>query len=647
MAQTNVDWRFPRTLLVATLITAGLYFAQDVFIPLTLAALLTFLLSPLVTRVERTGLSRAPSVLIVTLLSILTFAFLGYVIMSQLVDLAEKMPSYKENVEKKLQAVNGRTGRILRRAVDSLSEIGQVASLDSGAAPKPEQKDAAHPATAPATPSDAQPPDAEPKAPTTPPTPVTIVAKPESTSEFVRGMIAPFLAPLGKGAVVIILVIFMLIEREELRDRLIRTAGTTNMNVTTQALNDAGARVSRYLLMQLAINSVYGTFVAIGLYFIGVPQALMWGMLATVLRFLPYLGFWIAVAIPFFLALASPTWFQPMATIGLFGTLELVVNQLEPVLYGSSTGLSSVAVLGAALFWTWLWGAVGLLLSTPMTVLLVVMGKHVPHLNFLNVVLGDEPALAPHMRLYQRMLATDSEEAEDLFEEFTLGKSLTESYDEFALPALGLAELDFHQDHIDEGRRKLVYDNMKELVEELGARRVLAGKDAPPEDAAPAPVSPESSRLASVPALCFPARDEADEIAGTMLGQVLRVSGAMMPTVSVDSLAGEMLEMIESQKIEVICISAVPPSGVRHARYLYKRIRARYPKIPIVIALWNSKLSAEKATRVLGCSEEDTIVTTVADAARHCLRLIDVCSLLQQEKKKKAQANKPLGETAA
>ena len=628
MPQTNVDWRFPRTLLVAAFITAGLYFAQDVFIPLTLAALLSFLLTPLVTRIERLGLRRTPAVLIVALLSILSFGCLGWIVTGQLVDLAEKMPSYKENVEKKFQDVNGRTGTVLRKAVESLSEIGQAAPADVGEAPKPDSPSASA---------------ARPDSSLTVPTRVIVVPKAVSTSEFVRGLIAPFLAPLGKGAIVIILVVFMLIEREELRDRLLRIAGTTNMKVTTRALNDAGARVSRYLVMQLALNSVYGMAVAAGLYFIGVPQALMWGMLATVLRFLPYLGFWIAAAIPFFLALASPTWQQPVATVCLFGALELAMNQLEPALYGSSTGLSSVAVLSAALFWTWLWGAVGLILSTPLTVLLVVMGKHVPNLNFLNVVLGDEPALAPHMRLYQRMLATDNEEAEDLFEEFTLGKSLTEAYDKFALPALGLAELDFQQDHIDEDKRKLVYDNFKDLVEELGERRVLAGKEALAESAEPG-LPAEPSRFACVPTICFPARDEADEIAGTMLGQVLGASGAEMQTVSVDSLAGEMLEMIERRNIEVICISAVPPSGVRHARYLYKRIRAKFPKVPIVVALWNSKLSQEKARRLMGCAQDDSIVMTMAEATKHFLRLVNVCSLLKHEKKK-AQALKEMSAT--
>lgn len=626
MATIGSEWKVPRILFIAAFVTAALYFAQDVFIPFALAALLSFLLAPLVRHLEHWGFRRLPAVLLVSVLSIACSVCLGWIVMNQFVDLAEHLPNYKENVEQKLQALNGRTSEALTHATRILRELGQHAAIVSPLGDKTlplidgsESSQSVHVESA--------------------PTRVTIVVKELSSLDFLRSAISPLLTPLGKAAIVAILVVFMLIGREELRDRLIRLAGTTHMNVTTQALDDAGERVSRYLLMQFIINSIYGTGVAFGLYFIGVPNAFMWGLLATMLRFIPYLGFWLAAGIPFLLALASPTWFQPVATLLLFGILELIANNLEPSLYGSSTGLSSVAVLGAALFWAWLWGAVGLLLSTPLTVVLVVMGRHVPSLAFLNVVLGDEPVLRPHVRLYQRMLATDNDEAEDLFEEFTKEKSLTEAYDAFALPALSLAESDYHLGNIDDARRKLVHENMRELVQELGDQRKQSEDRARLAAIGPAQiVHAEPSRLASVPVMCFPARDEADEIAGAMLAQILQAAGAAMKTVSVASLAGEMLEMIEQEKIEVICISAVPPSGIRHARYLYKRIRARYSKIPIVVALWSSKLALDKAKRLIGCSEDDTIATTAAEAAKHILRLVDICSLRKQEVKK-AQAH--------
>jgi methylmalonyl-CoA mutase cobalamin-binding subunit len=270
-----------------------------------------------------------------------------------------------------------------------------------------------------------------------------------------------------------------------------------------------------------------------------------------------------------------------------------------------------------------------LLLSTPLTVVLVVAGKYVPQLQFLQLILGDGQVLEPYVRLYQRTLTTDVEEAEDLFEEFTRGKSLAEAYDTFALPALVLAELDFRMDRIDETRRKLVHDNMAELVQTFGEQRLRARKAALLPDAQPM-LQAEAARLGTVRAICFPARDEADEIAGTMLAQIVQQAGASMHMASIDSLAGEMLETIERENIEVICISSVPSSGLRHARYLHKRIRAKHPDLNIVIVLWCSKLAPDKARRLMDCGENDTIAVTAAEAAEHMLRLVNGCSLRRQ-----------------
>ncbi len=624
MAQIDTAWRFPRALLVAATITACLYFAQDVIIPLTLAALLSFLLAPLVTRLERWNLNRTSSVVIVIVATLIGFGGIGWIITNQFVDLAEKLPSYKENVEQKLQALNGRTSAVFSNASKVLDDLAQ-----KGALPRIEPQP--RPAITHQIPTDV--PAVAPPVASVVPTPVMVVAKDTNSLEMLRLVLGQLLTPLGKAAIVIILTAFMLIGREELRDRLIRLAGTSKLHITTQALDDAGERVSRYLFMQLIINSVYGAAVAVGLFFIGVPNALMWGMLSMILRFIPYLGFWMAAGIPFLLALASPSWFQPVATLSLFALLELVTNNVEPGLYGTSTGLSSLAVLAAALFWGWLWGPMGLLLSTPLSVVLVVLGKHVPQLEFLSVVMSDEPVLQPHVRLYQRILATDYEEAEDLFEEFTKGKTLSEAYDNFVLPALALAESDYHFERIDDSRRKTVHDNMLEFVRDLGARREQAkpldGLPAEPgekvsSDCEAPPV--EQGRLAHVEVICFPAHDEADEIGGMMLAQILRTEGVNIQVASVASLASEMVDVIEERKIEVICISSMTQKAARHARYLFKRIRDRYPKLPMVVALWSNKMGQEKARRLLGCGENDTVATTAAEATKDLLHLIVHCA---------------------
>lgn len=630
MAQIELAWRFPRALLVAVTITACLYFAQEVIIPLTLAALLSFLLAPLVTRVEHRGLKRTPSVVIVIVAALTCFGGIAWIITNQFVDLAEKLPSYKENVEHKLQALNGRTSAIFGNASKVLDDLAQKIA-------PPRIEPQVHPAVPHEAPADV--PVAAPAPAPVAPTPVMVVAKDTSSLEMLRLVLGQILSPLGKAAIVIILTAFMLIGREELRDRLIRLAGTSKLHITTEALDDAGERVSRYLYMQLIINSVYGGAVAVGLFFIGVPNALMWGMMSMILRFIPYLGFWMAAAIPFLLALASPSWFQPVGTLVLFGLLEAVANNLEPGLYGSSTGLSSLAVLAAALFWGWLWGPMGLLLSTPLSVVLVVLGKHVPQLEFLSVVMSDEPVLQPHVRLYQRILATDYEEAEDLFEEFTKGKTLLEAYDNFVLPALALAESDYHFERIDDSRRKTVHDNMLEFVRELGMRRLETKSD----DVLPSEsitVSKDSNklppvvegRLAHVRVICFPAHDEADEIGGMMLSQILQSEGVNLQVASVASLASEMVDVIEERKIEVVCISSMTQKAARHARYLFGRIRDRYPKLPVVVALWSNKMGQEKARRLLGCGENDTVATTAAEAIKDLLHLIVHCAERKSEK---------------
>lgn len=621
MASIGGEWRFARLLFVVTIVTSALYFGKNVVIPFVLAVLLGFLLSPLVSRIERWGFRRIPAVLAVTLCTLVCSVCLGWVVLGQFVGLVENLPSHRENIELRLRAFNGRIGLAIKKAIRNLQKLAHHSPTErTPASNKPTDVDE----------SDIAITGGAERLPVR----VAVVDSQLTSLNFFRDVFGSLLAPIGIGAIVMILVVFMLIGREELRDRLIRLLGTTHMNVTIDALDDAGQRVSRYLLTQFALNAVCGAAISVGLYFIGVPNALIWGLLATALRFIPLLGFWLSAAIPLLLALASPTWVQPLQTIALYGTVELIMNFLEPRLFGSSTGLSTVAILGASLFWAWLWGAIGLLLAVPLTVVLVVMGRHVPRLAFLHVLLGDGPALQPHVRLYQRMLATDCEETEDLFETFTKDKTLIEAYDAFALPALGLAESDFHMDQIDDERRRLVHENMKELIQGLGERRRDKGALALPKSYDLTEASPEATRLAGIPVMCLPARDEADEIACMMLAQVLQGVGATTNVASVAHLTGELLEMIEKEKVKVICISAVPPSGLRNARYLYKRIRTRYPKIPIVAALWGSKLAQDKAKRLMGCSEDDTIAKTVADVAQQIMSLVDREFLRQQELRK-------------
>ena len=372
-----------RNVLLTAFVVAILYFARDLLIPLALAALLTFLLAPLVSRLER-WMGRIAAVLLVAAMIFSVIAMAGWVLTRQLVDLAARLPDYKVNIETKIHSLQLPSGGVFKRLSQTVEELKK----DLRGSDEPTVSESSgKPATAVALPTKASPK-----------LPVQVVETSEANPlQLLQVIISPLLGPLGTTGLVVLLVIFMLLKREDLRSRLIRLIGQGNISVTTRAMDDANQRVSRYLLMQFVVNVIYGTAVAIGLFFIGVPNAILWGAFATALRFIPYIGPWIAAAFPVILSLAvSPSWMMPLITLGLFVLLELICsNMIEPWLYGSSTGVSSIALVVAAVFWTWLWGAIGLLLATPLTVCLVVMGRHVPQLAFLSVMLSDEEALSP------------------------------------------------------------------------------------------------------------------------------------------------------------------------------------------------------------------------------------------------------------
>jgi len=552
------------TLLTLVVVVAALYFARAVFIPLALAVLLAFLLAPLVVRVRHWGLGRVPSTMVVVLFSFLMIAIIGGVMISQLADLAHKMPVYEQNISRKLESLKTSGGGMISR-------ITRVArNVTEALTPTP-------------VPAKTQPGEERP-------VPVEIRRTSFSPLEVIRNVLGSVLNVVLTAAIVIVFVIFMLIQREDLRDRLIRLLGAGSVNVTTQALDEAAQRVSRYLLALLGVNIAYGLVVGIGLYFIGVPNPLLWGLMAGLLRYIPYLGIWIAAAMPAAVAFGvEPGWVQAIIIFGLYLGVDLLIyNFVEPQLYGTSTGISPIAILVAAVFWTWLWGPVGLLLATPLTVCLVVLGRYVPSLEFLSVILSDEPVLAPETRFYQRLLAMDVEEATGVAEQFLKGKSLEELYDVLLVPALTLAEEDRRRGRLDEEREQFVFKTTRFLVDDLAERaeELVSGKNssrgrARKEDAAPK----NGTQTGELSVLCIPARDEADEIAAQMLVQLLNKSGFKARALPSAALAGESLEQVTQEKPLVVCVSSVPPFGYMHARYLCRRLRAEFPEQKLVAAI--------------------------------------------------------------
>jgi predicted PurR-regulated permease PerM len=596
------------TIALTAFIVATLYFARGVLIPLALSALLTFLLSPLVTRIER-WIGRIAAVLVVVALIFTGFGALGWMLTRQMVDLATKLPEYKGNIVTKMRAFQTPTNGTLTKLSQTVEELKQ--ELPGGAAPAVPNitQEPGKPETAVSAPPDALPL----------PLPVqTVETSKANPLELVQVIVAPLLGPLGMAALVLVLVIFMLLQREDLRSRLIRLIGQGRISATTRAMDDAGHRVSRYLLMQLLVNVTYGTVIAVGLYFIGVPNAMVWGAFGTVLRFIPYIGPWVATILPTLLALAvSPHWLVPILTVTLFAVLELLLNNvMEPWLYGAHTGVSSIALIVAAVFWTWLWGPLGLVLATPLTVCLVVMGRHVPRLSFLSVVLSDEEALTPAEDCYHRLLTPGERDELELVESYLKANSLTALYDSVFIPVLTAAETDARAELLDQEQLSNVEQSMRDVIEDLGTRPAVPSKaavekadSAADEEAPPPPAIAPDCRV-----FCLPARADRDEIAGTMLVQLARQQGFGAQNAPGKLVAGELLALVEKADVDVICISVVAPSTVIHARYLCLKLRTLLPKQKIVIGLWGATEDITEAASRLRDSGADEVVTTLADA---------------------------------
>lgn len=587
--------------LIAIAIVAALYFARDVLIPIAMAALLTFLLAPIVRRLERLRVPRVAAVVVVVASSILVLGGVVWALESQLLQLAARLPEYKDNIIKKLDSLRVSEHSPLAQAEQTIRELGnalatngdgQPPSTDTSTLPPP----APHLSTSTSPPAPSSPPDAE--------------TEPLSYAQLV---IMSVLEPLKTAGIIIIFTFFMLLKREDLRNRFIRLVGQHEMHVTTQALIDAGDRVNRFLVAQLVTNLTAGTAITIGLVALGVPSALFWGILVVLLRFIPYIGMWIAAVLPLALSVAvSPSWTEPLLILGLFAIVELICgNFLEPTLTGSGAGISAVAILVAAVFWGWLWGVVGLLLATPLTVCLAVIGRHVPHLEFLDVLLGAEPVLTPEARLYQRLLARDQEEADRIVESFAHEKPLLDVYESLVLPVARRAELDRHRGDIDAEHEAYIVETLDTIVEDLSGRALSAGATASStaQSTTPAANEPHGKLV-----LCLPARDPADQLAARLLADLIAASGIPSDVLSSLAFSGELIEAVVERKPALVCISLVPPASLISARALYKRLRAKMPELPIVIGFWDERIDRERAQKRLGIAEQDRVVLTLSEA---------------------------------
>jgi predicted PurR-regulated permease PerM len=622
-----------------------LYFGQEVLVPLALAVLFAFLLAPLAAQVERFGLGRVVSTLLVVLVALSVIGALGWTVERRFVQIVDKLPEYRDAIRTKFARLT-RSGGMVEKVREEIKQtIAEAPTTGAASATQQATQNGGHvaPEVAPDVAVAVRVQSAATGGPSKPtpddPWPVRLYPKPASGLEVTGEYLGTFLGPLATAGLVIVFVIFMLLSREDLRDRLIRLVGDNSLHVTTQALDDAAARVSRFLLAQTLINASFGVAVALGLWVIdltlgggrsGLVTALVAGLLCGVLRFVPYVGTWVGAALPLGLAFAAhPGNGVFAATLAMFIVVELVISQVvEPNLLGSSTGLSPIAVLVSAVFWTWMWGTVGLLLSMPLTVVMVVMGKYVPQLAFLDVLLGDTPVLDSATRVYQRLIAGDDEEATELAGDCLDEMSLEAVYDRVLIPALAQAELDRHRGNLDEGRHRSVRDAIREIAESLADRqrdedvsrataqtvreaKGIAGEDGPEPsgNGKPRRTLPEGATL---DVLCIPSRTEADEIVGLMLARLLERRGYRVTVPSASSLTSDRVDLASSSRADAVIVSALPPKAALNTRNVVKRIIARYPGRGVIAALWNNSRDLGKT----GLSDfaQVRVVTTLSEA---------------------------------
>jgi predicted PurR-regulated permease PerM len=584
--------------LVGVVIVAVLYFAREVVIPIVLAVLLSFLLAPAVRRLQRLRVGRVASVTFIVLIAFLAMLGFGGVVIQEISSLAQELPSYRSNLETKIRSLPDLVpgGGVFHRATEMLREL---------------RRELMRSETQPAGSENRPGTDGAGAVEPTGPLPVQIQQPDLEPLQIVQSIIEPLIRPLATSGLVMLLVILILLDREDLRDKLLRLAGRRDLQRTTEAMDDAAGRISRYLRSQLIVNACCAVPIGLGLTVIGIPNAALWSIMTLVLRFVPYLGIIIAASFPLALAIAvAPGWGLLIWTILLFVVVELVISYVvEPFVYGDSAGVSPVALIAAATFWTWLWGPIGLLLSTPMTVCLVVLGRHVPQLQFLDVVLSNRPALTSEETFYQRMLANDPEEAAQLAEEFAAEHSLLEFFDEIAIPALARAQADSDRGALPPDRRRIVTESFKTLLEDLS--------DASDDGTVSADeASPMPEIEARPPIACVAGRNELDETAALCLAHFLKLqlSTVEVEALSADVLGSDNLYFSPLRNAGIVCLSLISTSSPARARYLVRRIRRRAPRARVIVGFWGSLNADHPTAETATATTADAVVSSLPDA---------------------------------
>jgi predicted PurR-regulated permease PerM len=561
--------------VIVFFIAFALYWARAILIPVALATFLTFILSPLVIWLQRRGLGRVLSVIIVVTATVLTFTGVGLLVGRQMVQLTQTLPDHEEKIKAKVATMkdwmSAGEGSRLSKLVQDIND----------------------------TFAGARKPQSVPGDPGAPPT--VIVESSPSWMARVQGFLSPAAEALGQAAFTFVLLLFMLLKREDLRNRVIRLLGQGRITTTTKAVDETSQRISRYLFVQFVLNAAFGTVVTLGLLVMGVEYAVLWGFVGFLMRYVPYIGTWIGVIPPALFTFATTEgWAMPIMVILLFLGLEVLCNNFfEPLLYGKSLGLSEVAQLVAAAFWAFLWGPIGLILSGPLTTCLLVIGKYVPQFRFLTVLLGDEPVLSPRVAFYQRLAARDQDEAAEIVEKEQEKRTPEQVFDELLVPALAAGRRDSSAGRLSDDDLAFITQAVREVAEEVA-------------DLAPTSPAPTSDNTA-VRVLLVPANDNVDLAAAELLGRLLDPASWEARVTPPATLTSELLDRIEADNPSVVVVASLPPGGLTHTRYLCKRIRQRFADVKVAVCRWSAADDgpADPATDQLKKAGADEVTTSL------------------------------------
>ena len=574
------------------LVVVVLYWAQAILVPFAVAILLTFVLTPPVTWLQR-WVGRVPAVLAVVTLVFALLGLAGWGLARQMDHLADDLPRYRANMLAKIADVRG-AGK--GGSVEKLQETIDDIKTDLGRSDAPKGT-AARP---------------------------VVVTSAQATSFSAFTWLAPIVGQLGTAGFVVAMVIFMLLERRDLRDRLIGLIGHGQLAVTTKAFDEAGTRVSRQLLMQSLVNLVYGIAVGIGLYLLGVPYPLVWAALGAALRFIPYIGPVLGAGAPILVSLAALRgWAGPLWVVALFVVLELLTNLvLETVLYAGAAGVSQVALLASVAFWTWLWGPLGLLMATPLTVCFVVLGKHVPGLEFVGTLMADVPALAAEHGYYQRLLAHDQAEAADSIERFIKTAPERSVYDALLLPALNYAERDRLEQRLSQEEETSVIEATRELLSDAAESIRRLNPKPPGTDRPPLSGPREPLRV-----LGYPTNGVADELALAMLAHVLDDLPIAVEIARPRMQASDLVSLVRERGFSVVCIADLPPSPPSKTRYLVKRLRGALPELRILVGRWAPSGLADESTQVLRDIGANLVASTLLETRTYLAGLVEIARI--------------------